>query len=133
MIIEGSSLTSVVPEYNGVWKPSNSDLEVGTLLNVIVKKVQDGIAFLVLESDDLPGELAVDEKGLFASDWMDSDDWVYVYDRLSLHDASTTSVLGKLGLLDSRMCGLEGLEVCTEGWRQALIGSSLVGISSVSA
>jgi hypothetical protein len=55
-----------LPDDNGSWPPPDAGLNILTPSDVLVQEFQEVIALLLLEADDIPGELGVDKQGLLS-------------------------------------------------------------------
>ena len=50
-----------VPKYHSARLPSKSSLEVGSLLDVTIEQLKNGVRLFLLQTDDLAAELSIDE------------------------------------------------------------------------
>lgn len=57
---------TVIPDHNRARRPLDAGLEVLALGNVVVQKVEQEVALLLLEAHDASAELRVDEECFFA-------------------------------------------------------------------
>lgn len=73
----------------------------------------------------------VDEKRLFTSSWVGSNDRVLILDRLSSHN--TIPVAAELSLLKTRMNRLKSMQSLLQWLRQTIIRLDLVGKKGVSS
>jgi hypothetical protein len=80
-----------------------------------LKQLQDRIRLFLLQPDDPPRELPVDEQRLGSSDGMGSNQRVYRLDRFSTDCSSSVTASTVFGLFDAGMDDGEGLEVGAEG------------------
>lgn len=122
---------AVVPEHDRSRAPSYPGLELSSFLDVVVKELKDGIALLLLETDDLSAELPIDEQSLFTGHGMRADERVDVLDRLSLDNPSATTAASVVCLGNARMQDGERLKVLPEWNRELLVGCSLIGVAFV--
>jgi hypothetical protein len=99
----------------------------------LLQQLQDRIRLFLLQPDDPPRELPVDEQCLGASDGMRSDQRVYGFDRFSTDSSSTVTASTVFGLFDARVDDGEGLEVGAEGGGKAVVGFALGGVGGVAA
>ena len=95
------------------------DLEVRTLGNVVIQEVEQGIALLLLVTDDVPGEALVDEEGLLPSNRVNSHDRVRGLNRLPTDNASPLP--RKLCLVHSRVHSGQTLKALAELGGQAVV------------
>ena len=123
--------SSVVPDNHRSVLPSGSNVEVGALGNDLVQEVQDQIRLLLLETDNVSGELWVHEDGLLAGSRVLSDDGVDVLDGLSSNNTSSSN--GGIGLLMGRVDSLESLESLLELGGKSVVSLGVVGEQSVSS
>lgn len=114
---------SYIPGDDGARTVPQPDLEVGAALDVQVEEVEDSVRFLLLEADNSPGELAVDEQRLFTRDRVHAHDRVDVLDRLALDDAAAVALPRVLGLLNARMDRLKRLKVGAEVGGKVVVGA----------
>lgn len=47
---------SVIPDHDGTLSPLDTSVEVGSPGDVLVEEVEDGVGFLLLETDNLAGD-----------------------------------------------------------------------------
>ena len=75
---------SIVPDDNIAFAPSDLDLGIDLVCDLSVEEVENVIGFVLREWNNVvalfgeqrSSETRLDEDGLPASDWMDTDDWV---------------------------------------------------------
>lgn len=86
--IDGGRMRSnaIVPDYDGLWYPFDSDLEVLAQRDMVVQEVQEVVTLFLLIPDDMASELAVDEQRFLASGWMPPDKWMDGRHWFSSHD-----------------------------------------------
>ena len=135
---------SVVPDRDRSRLPLQARLVVAALVDVVVQQLQDGVALLALEPYNVAGELAVDVERLITRDGMTAHDGVNIcrrtlvsvailtrsypeltLDRLSADDTTTLARAREVGLLDSRVHGLERTQERNELRREPLESSYL--------
>lgn len=68
----GMCSDAVIPNNHGTGLPSHSGLNIGREGNVVIKELQKVVALLLLESDDISGELWVDIQRLLTGCWVSS-------------------------------------------------------------
>ena len=122
---------AIVPEHDCTRAPSHPGLELGAFLDVVVEELENGVALLLLEADDLSAELPVDEESLLSGDGVSADQRVDVLDRLSLDNPSATTAASVVCLGNARMQDGERLKVLPEWNRELLVGCSLIGVAFV--
>lgn len=89
----------VVPDYNSVWRPLNTSLEVLALGDVVIEEVEEEVAFLLLVANDATSELRVYEQRLLASCRVCANDGVNRGHWVTADD--TAAVSGVVCLLDA--------------------------------
>lgn len=131
--VEQSSVrgSSVVPDNHRAVFPSGSNVEVGALGDDLVQEVENQIRLLLLETDDVSGELGVDKYGLLASGRVGSDNGVDVGHGLSSDNTSSSN--GSISLLMSRVHSLESLQTLLELGRKSVVGLGVIREESVSS
>ena len=120
---------AVIPQYDRARAPSHSGLELGAFLDVVVEKLEDGVALLLLEADDLSAELPVDEQSLLPGDRVSADERMDVLHGLSLDDTSSAASASMVRLRNTGVQNRQRLEILSERNRQLLISRSLVGVA----
>lgn len=115
---------SVIPHDHSPRRPLNSALQILTKRDVVIQELEQVLALLLLEADDVARELRVDIDGLFACDGvspdygMDAAHWVAADDAAFLE--------GSLGLLVAGVDGFEAEEAFAEGGAETLVRFGLV-------
>jgi hypothetical protein len=66
----------VVPKNHGTGLPFNSGLNISRESNVVIKELQEIVALLLLEPDDVSGELWIDIQRLLTGCWVSSNQGV---------------------------------------------------------
>jgi len=64
---------TIIPHHDRSFFPLDSSLQICTLGQMIIQKLQNSITLLFLESNDIPGELFIHKEGFLARDGMDAD------------------------------------------------------------
>lgn len=90
---------------------------------MLVQQPQDCVRLLLLQADDAPRELRVDEEGLLARDGVAAHERVDVLDGLALDNTAAVTTTGELGLLNARMDDLERLKVGSEIGGEVVVGT----------
>lgn len=114
--------------------------------NVIIEELEQIVALLLFEPNDVPGELRVHVESLLSSRWMSAHDWMDLYQsyqQLYQHDSSfphradwspsneRAFLLRGCGLLIARMDSLQTEKTLSEGRRQAFKCLHLIGEKSI--
>ena len=63
-------------------------MEIGAKRQVIIQELEKSIGFLLLQPDDIPGELRVYVDGFLPSSRMGPDNGMLIDDRLAANNAS---------------------------------------------
>lgn len=63
---------TVIPHHHGPGLPLHACLDIGREGNMVIKELQKIVAFLLLEADNVSGELWVDIQGLLTGCWVSS-------------------------------------------------------------
>lgn len=127
----------VVPDDNGALLPLDAGLEVGTVGQMVVQELEEGIGLLLLEADDVTSDcnccqswqsaernelqltLRVNVERLLAGGGVCSDQRVLVDHRVTPLDAAPCG--GGVDLLDARVRGLQAMQSLLEEWAEAVV------------
>lgn len=139
---------AVVPDHDGAGLPLDARLEVGAVREVVVQELEEGVRLLLLEADDVAGDLTVvsmrlkvevrggerltlvvDIDSLFARCGMGADNRVFVDDGLASLDAAPCS--GGVDLFNTRVSSLETMKSLLEKRTQSLVCSDGINKESV--
>ena len=114
---------TIIPHHDRSFFPLDSSLQIRTLGQMIIQKLQNSITLLFLESNDIPGELFIHKEGFLARDGMDADHRVDIGDRGAADVAACR--LRIVGLFVAGVDCRKGLEERLELRGKAFVGFDL--------
>jgi hypothetical protein len=108
------SSDSVVPHHDSVGLPLDTAVEILRICQMVVQELEEVVALLLFEANDVPCELWVDIQRLLASRWVSTDEWMdLVTDQRLVIKEKETRLTFETGALRTNVPLLSAAVACS--------------------